>query len=35
MIVTADVQEGVSSRSGVEYEVANGIRSPNLGENDS
>ena len=35
MIVTADVQEGVNSRNGVEYEVANGIRIPNLGENDS
>ena len=32
MIVTADVQEGLSSKHGVEYEVANGIRIPNLGE---
>ena len=32
MIVTADIQEGLNSRNGVEYEVANGIRIPNLGE---
>ena len=34
MIVSALAQDGVSSRNGVEYEVANGIRIPNLGEND-
>ena len=32
MIVTADIQEGQASRRGVEYEVANGVRIPNLGE---
>ena len=32
MILTADVQEGHASRRGVEYEVANGVRIPNLGE---
>ena len=32
MIITADVQEGPASRRGVEYEVANGVRIPNLGE---
>ena len=31
MIVTTDVQEGLNSKNGVEYEVANGIRIPNLG----
>ena len=31
MIVTADVQEGLNSKNGVGYEVANGFRSPNLG----
>ena len=32
MIVTAEVIEGPASKRGVEYEVANGIRIPNLGE---
>ena len=32
MILTADIQEGQASRRGVEYEVANGVRIPNLGE---
>ena len=32
MILSADVVEGPASRRGVEYEVANGVRIPNLGE---
>ena len=32
MVTTADVLEGPASRRGVEYEVANGLRIPNLGE---
>ena len=32
MIKSAEVREGPASRAGVEYEVANGIRIPNLGE---
>ena len=33
MIKSVEVREGPASRRGVEYEVANGIRIPNLGEN--
>ena len=32
MIVAADIQEGLNSKNGVECEVANGIRIPNVGE---
>ena len=32
MILSAEVQDGVNSKNGAEYEVANGIRIPNLGE---
>ena len=32
MLRSVQVQEGAASRRGVEYEVANGIRIPNLGE---
>ena len=32
MILSAEIQDGVNSKNGVEYEVANGIRIPNLGE---
>ena len=31
-ILFAEVKESVASRRGVEYEVANGVRIPNLGE---
>ena len=32
MISSAELKEGPASRRGVQYEVANGIRIPNLGE---
>ena len=32
MILSAEVREGPASRRGVEYQVANGVRIPNLGE---
>ena len=32
MILSAEVREGPASRRGVEYEVANGVRIPNIGE---
>ena len=32
MVLSAEVVEGPMSRQGVEYEIANGVRIPNLGE---
>ena len=32
MILSAEIREGPASRRGVEYQVANGVRNPNLGE---
>ena len=32
MIMSSEVREGPASRRGVEYEMANGVRIPNLGE---
>ena len=32
MILSAEIREGPASRRGVEYQVANGVRIPNLGE---
>ena len=32
MLATVEIKEGVQSRQGVMYEVANGVRIPNLGE---
>ena len=32
MVVTSDIVEGEASRRGVEYEIANGVRIPNLGK---
>ena len=31
MILSAEVREGAASKRGVEYEVANGVRIPNVG----
>ena len=33
MITAVEAKEGPASRKGVMYEVANGVRIPNLGEN--
>ena len=32
MICSAEIQDGPASRRGVQYEVANGVKLPNLGE---
>ena len=32
MVVSADIRDSPASKRGVEYEVANGVRIPNLGE---
>ena len=32
MVLSAEVREGPAARRGVQYEVANGIKIPNLGE---
>ena len=32
MVISAITHEGTASKRGVEYEVANGVRIPNLGE---
>ena len=32
MVASAELKEGPAARQGVQYEVANGVRIPNLGE---